>query len=156
IGGAPRGAPPRSAEMSKFDLAKTQILAELLAVAPDKRDEQWLQRFYATVPDASLLASNPQVEQGPDRLPHFQRAMPDARSFTPSCVTHVLDNCLQHGMGIALFDNARRKGEPAWVFTYGSLLSFKLYGAFDGDPNEPRPSGAAPAAASEESRKILT
>ena len=142
--------------MSKFDLAQTQILAGLLAVAPDKRDEQWLQRFYAAVPDASLVAGNPQVEQGPDGFPYFQLAMPDPGSFTPFCVTHVLDNCLQHGMGIALFDNARRNGEPAWVFTYGSLLSFKLYGAFDGDPNEPRSSGAAPEAASDESRKVLT
>jgi hypothetical protein len=142
--------------MSKFDLAKTQLLAELMAVAPDKRDEQWLQRFYAAVPDASLVAGNPQVEQGPDGFPYFQLAMPDPGEFTPFCVTHVLDNCLQHGMGIALFDNARRKGEPAWVFTYGSLLSFKLYGAFDGDPSEPRASSVAPEAASDESRKVLT
>ena len=142
--------------MSKFDLAKTQLLAELLAVVPEKRDEQWLQRFYAAVPDASLLAGNPQVEQGPDGFPYFQLAMPDAGTFTPFCVTHVLDNCLQHGMGIALFDNSRRKGEPAWVFTYGSLLSFKLYSAFDGDPNEPRSSGPASEPPSDESRKILT
>jgi hypothetical protein len=142
--------------MSKFDLAKTQILADVLAVATDKRDEQWLKGFYAAVPEASLVAGDPQIEVGPDGFPYFQLAMPNRGPFTPFCVSHVLDDCLKHGLGIALFDNASRTGDPAWVFTYGSLLSFKLYGAFDGDPDEPRLPAGAPAAASDESRKVMT
>jgi len=120
---------------SKFDLAKTQILQQLFAVDPERRDDAWRERFYAAVPDASLVAFEPQVEFGPDEFPYFHLAVPEPGPLTPFCVTHALDYCLEHGCGIAVFADARRAGPPAWVFSYGDLLSYRLYGRFDGDPS---------------------
>ena len=120
--------------MSKFDLAKTQVVAELFETPKDNRDEEWRRRFYAAVPDATLMSFDPQVNQGPDRFPYFHMAIPDPGPVTPFCVSHILDVVLDNGFGIAIFGDSSRSDAPQWVFTYGDLLSYSLYGNFDGDP----------------------
>ena len=114
--------------MPKFDLSKTAELAGLFASPPDRRDGAWIGRFYAAVPDASLISFPSQVEAGPDSFPYFQLAMPDPGPMTPFCVTHLLDYVLDKGFGIAIFGDSRRSKGPEWVFTYGDLLSYSLYG----------------------------
>jgi hypothetical protein len=42
---------------------------------PDN-DQAWIQRFYAAVPNATVLSYDPQVETGPDYFPYFQMAVP--------------------------------------------------------------------------------
>jgi hypothetical protein len=122
--------------MPQFDLEKTGALRALFAVAREKRSEAWIQQFYATVPDASLIGFQPQVQQGPDHFPYFQLAIPDPGPLTPFCVTHLLDYLLDNGYGIAIFGDASRTNHPEWVFSYGDLLSYSIYGRFDGDPAE--------------------
>jgi hypothetical protein len=122
--------------MPKFDLAKTQAVAQLFAEPQDRRDEAWRQQFYAAVPDATLMAFDPQVSQGPDQFPYFHLAIPDPGPVTPFCVTHLLDVVLDNGYGIAIFGDSTRSQAPEWVFTYGDLLSYSLFGRFDGDPAE--------------------
>jgi hypothetical protein len=56
---------------------------------------------------------------------------------TPFCITHLLDVVLDNGFGIAIFGDSSRSEDPEWVFTYGDLLSYNLFGHFDGDPAEP-------------------
>lgn len=122
--------------MSKFDLAKTGELAGLFRTSSDQRDDAWVQRFYAAVPDATLMGFDPQVQQGPDKFPYFQMAIPDPGPVTPFCITHVLDHALDNGFGAAIFAESSRSKGPEWVFSYGDLLSYSLYGRFDGDPAE--------------------
>ena len=121
--------------MPKFDLSQTQALVELFAVPGESRDPAWRRQFYAAVPDATLLSFEPQVAQGPDHFPYFELAIPDPGPVTPFCVTHLLDFVLDSGFGIAIFGDSSRSAGPQWVFTYGDLLSYSLYGDFDGDPN---------------------
>jgi hypothetical protein len=122
--------------MPKFDLAQTQAVAELFAEPRQTRDETWRERFYAAVPDASLMTFEPQVSQGPDEFPYFQLAIPDPGPLTPFCVTHLLDVALDNGLGIAVFGDSSRSESPEWVFSYGDLLSYSMFGHFDGDPAE--------------------
>lgn len=121
--------------MSKFDLTKTSELAELFATPRDRRDSSWMQQFYSAVPDATLVSFTPQVEFGPDQFPYFQMSIPAPGPLTPFCVTHVLDDVLDNGMGIAIFGDPNRENGPEWVFSYGDLLSYSLYGRFDGNPD---------------------
>jgi hypothetical protein len=122
--------------MSKFDLAQTEVLADLFAEARESRDQVWRQKFYTAVPDATLMAFDPQVNPGPDQFPYFHLAIPDPGPLTPFCVTHLLDDALDGGFGIAIFGDSSRTSDPEWVFTYGNLLSYSLFGDFEGDPAE--------------------
>jgi hypothetical protein len=132
--------------MSKFDLAKTGALAGLFATDREHRNESWIQQFYATVPDATLMSFDPQVQQGPDSFPYFHMAIPDPGPVTPFCVTHLLDYALDNGYGIAIFGDSSRSKHAEWVFSYGDLLSYSLYGRFDGDPAEIGRAGGNPEA----------
>jgi hypothetical protein len=127
--------------MPKFDLAQTQILAELFAEPREGRDDRWREQFFAAVPDATLMTFEPQVCEGPDEFPYFQLAIPDPGPVTPFCVTHLLDVALDNGLGIAIFGDSSRSEGPEWVFTYGDLLSYSLFGRFDGDSAERLASG---------------
>jgi len=122
--------------MSTFDLAKTQTLAALFAEPRETQDDAWRANFYDAAADASLMSFDPQVQLGPDQFPYFQVAIPDAGAFTPFSVSYLLDTVLQNGQGIAIFGDSSRANGPQWVFTYGNLLSFRLFGSFEGDPAE--------------------
>jgi len=130
--------------MPKFDLDQTALLADLFAVARENRDERWKERFYAAVPDATLMSFQPQVNAGPDYFLYFHLAIPDPGPLTPFCVSHILDFVLDNGFGIAIFGDSSRSPNPEWVFSYGDLLSFSLYGAFDAGSEHP---GSTPEAA---------
>lgn len=118
--------------MAKFDPDRTQELAALFGTERDQRDDGWRGRFYAAVPDATLMAFVPQVNQGPDQFPYFDLAIPDPGQVTPFCITHILNDCLNRGFGATVWLDSSREGGPEWVFTYGDLLSYSLFGNFDG------------------------
>jgi hypothetical protein len=118
-----------------FDLQKTSELAALFETPRESRDDAWIAQFYQAVPDATMMSFTPQVQQGPDHFPYFQMAIPEPGPLTPFCITHVLDYLLDNGLGIAMFGDATRANGPEWVFSYGDLLSYSLFGRFDGDPN---------------------
>lgn len=118
--------------MAKFDLDRTQEIAGLFDTEPDQRDDAWREQFYAAVPEATLMAFDPQVAQGPDMFPYFELAIPDPGPVTPFCITHILDDCLNQGFGATVWLDSSRSGEPEWVFTYGDLLSYHLFGNFAG------------------------
>jgi len=121
--------------VSKFDLDQTQKLTELFETPRENRDAPWQRSFYASVPDATLMSFDPQVNQGPDQFPYFHLAVPDPGPVTPFCLTHILDDVLDNGFGIAIFGDSSRANPPEWVFTYGDLLAYSLFGNFDGDPS---------------------
>jgi hypothetical protein len=115
--------------MPKFDLIKTQELADLLVVERDKRDAEWIRRFYEAVDDASMSTTADQVLQGPDGFSYFVLNMPaPRRNFEPFSVSHVLDFCLENSLGIVIDPQPE---PPEWVFPFGLLWSKKQFGKFD-------------------------
>jgi hypothetical protein len=119
--------------MAMFDLAKTEEVERLFAVAADQRDSAWRQRFYAAVGDASMAADHPQVANGPDGFPYFNLHLPPlGQAFETFCVNHVLEPCTENGFGCVIHDRA---GDTGWVFTYGNLWSQRIYATFDDTPD---------------------
>ena len=107
--------------MAKFDLNQTALLTELFTVDRAQRDVKWIQRFYEAIVDASMASLPKQTLQGPDGFPYFILNTPKAsESFTPFCISHILDFCLTHGLGVVINPAAN---PPDWVFTYGQLWS---------------------------------
>jgi len=122
--------------MEPFDLEQTRRLAELAAVPQHLRDNVWSENFRHAAINASLVSFNPQISNGPDSFPYFQLALPDPGPFTPFSIFHVMDHVLQVGAGVVIHSNARRDGQPLWVFTFGDILSYKMFGDFAGDPEK--------------------
>ena len=120
--------------MEIFDLEQTQRLALLMAVPQEKRDDAWCANFLLAVPNASLASFDPQIQTGPDTFPYFQLALPDPGPFTPFSIIHILNNVLQSGAGVAVHANLKRDQPPLWVFSFGDILSYSMFGDFRGDP----------------------
>jgi hypothetical protein len=120
--------------METLNPQMTQLLGVLLAVPAEGRDDTWCGNFLNIAPTASLASFDPQIQNGPDTFPYFQLAMPDAGAFTPFSIVHILEDCIENGVGAVIHTSMRREGAPAWVFTLGDLVSYKLFQDFNGDP----------------------
>jgi hypothetical protein len=118
--------------METFDLEQTRRLAALAAVP--QRDDAWCAQFLAVVPNASLAALDPQIQKGPDTFPYFQLAMPDPGPFTTFSIVHILNDALQNGCGVVVHSSIQRDQPPLWVFCFGDILSYSMFGDFRGDP----------------------
>lgn len=119
--------------------ANTQILANLLALPQEQRDDAWVGRFFAAVPDTPLQMLEPQIQLGPDGYPYFQLAIPAADDVPLCTLSQALDHCLDHGLGAVVFKSPGRADEPGWVFSYAHLFSYSLFRSFVGDPNQTPP-----------------
>ena len=137
--------------MAKFDLAQTQELTRLFTVPREERLDTWQQQLYAAAPDATLMCFDPQVSRGPDTFPYFDLAIPDPGPVTPFCITHLLDFLLENGLGCVIWGSSKREGPPEWVFTYGDLLSYSMFGRFEG----PMAQGGSPPEYVKEARQVL-
>lgn len=120
-------------------IAKTIELRDLFGVAPEQRDSAWRTKFYAAAPGAALVALDPRISDGPDTFPYFGLAMPATGTFTPFSIDYVLEFVLDRGAGIAMFGSPDRTVAPQWVFTYGDLVSYRLFGNFEVDSSDNRP-----------------
>jgi hypothetical protein len=120
--------------METFNLQLTGVLGVLLSVPQEGRDDSWCKNFLGSVPNASLASFEPQIQTGPDSFPYFQLAMPDAGAFTPFSVVHILNDCIENGVGAVIHTNTQRDEQPAWVFTLGDLLAYSLFQDFEGEP----------------------
>lgn len=115
--------------MPKFDLQKTQQVLDLFEINRDSRDEQWCERFYDAVVDASMSAPADRVLRGPDGFPYFVLNPPPAKqAFEPFCISHILQTCLDEGLGVVL---QPQPGPPQWVFPYGELWTLRTTGKFE-------------------------
>lgn len=105
------------------DLMKTGVLYELNSVPKEQRDDKWVATFYANIADASLVANDPQVFNGPDGFPYFSLSLPTpGKSFQAYVIRHVIEHTLKNGVGIVIEPNAQ---EPLWVFSYGDIVGFQ-------------------------------
>jgi hypothetical protein len=131
---------------------KTRIAAALLSQPVETRDEDWLARFYVVIPDARLVGLARSPVHGPDGFPYLQLAIADDAGS--SSLPRALDRCLDEGFGIAILADAN--GPAAWVFPYGDLLSYRLYGRFDGAPADPVPVRALDSVSDDDSVVLLS
>lgn len=124
--------------MPKFDLTKTQEVQELFATPREERDQNWRDRFFAAIVDASMSTPSNQVISGPDGFAYFVLNLPPvAQPFETFCVSHILDVCLENGFGVVIQPDAN---PPQWVFPYGRLWSLKELGKLQIEmPPQPAP-----------------
>lgn len=109
----------------------------LLQTPDSGRGPDWLVQFYAAVVDCSFADDTPQVFFGPDHFPYFSlNTPPTDRPFEAFCIRMVLEKLTEDGVGVAI--NRRGLGAD-WVFTYGDLLSLRMFGAFEIQSPTPRP-----------------
>lgn len=120
--------------METLDLEQTRKLVELAAAPQHLRNDIWSGKFLRSAANASLAALTPQIEDGPDRFPYFQLALPDPGSFAPVSIVAILDQVLQAGAGAVIHANVRRDQQPLWVFSFGDILSYAMFQDFAGDP----------------------
>lgn len=112
--------------MPQFDLEKTAAVAALFQVPREQRDADWIARFFAAVPDASMATSEQQVFRGPDGLPYFDLHLPEPeKPFETFCMTHLADHCTSNGFGIVFHPQDQ---PPQWVFSYGDLWHLRTHG----------------------------
>jgi len=113
------------------------MLDQLFRMNQPDRDDHWRREFYAAIPHSALAQRDPLVQKGPDTFPYLQLELANARPSAPAVtLAGLLDSALDQGFGMAIFDGAP-SSRPQWVFTYGGLLAYSLYGSFDGDVEEP-------------------
>ncbi len=118
--------------MKECDINKVQVLLDLFAIAQEKRDEEWREKFYANVVDASFRCETPQIFRGPDGFPYFSLLSPKPlKSFDSFCICNLVETATTNGFGIAI--NRRADGAD-WVFSCGDLLTLRLTGGFKTPP----------------------
>ncbi|GAB4579975.1 MAG: hypothetical protein Fur0022_27140 [Anaerolineales bacterium] len=105
------------------------IILSLLATPDDQRGPEWVAQFYAHIVDCSLTDDIPQVFFGPDHFPYFGLNTPPAdQPYQEFCIRSVLEKLTEDGVGVAI----NREGLNAeWVFSYGDLLTLRMFGVFE-------------------------
>jgi len=112
--------------MPKFDMNKTNELVALFRINHAKRDAKWRDAFYNAIVDASMVTGSKQVITAPDGFPYFVLQTPEPNTqIEPFCVSHILDHCLDNGLGIVINPFQEK---PDWVFRYGTLWHLKATG----------------------------
>ncbi|HEY4252353.1 MAG TPA: hypothetical protein VGM87_14165 [Roseomonas sp.] len=129
FGGA--GTPPPAAPAPPSQPA---ALAALFRTPRVGRDPRWIERFYAAVPDAPLAAVEPAFHRGPDGFPYRNLDLPPGRGGQATTLRASLDAILDAGQGAVILGGDTTT--PEWVFTFGDLLAFDLFGNFNGDPQD--------------------
>ena len=120
---------PAASPIVLGDLEKTQTISALLAVPREQRNEEWVTRFLADLPQASFRCGTPQLIAGPDGFPYFQLFVPQpGEEYQSYVIEEMIGGFLvERGYGVVLNPGA---GHPDWVLTYGDLLNYQLNGSF--------------------------
>ncbi len=122
------------------DINGARKLLELRAVPEGERGDDWLHELLETLPTAFLLRVAANAIHGPDNFHYIPLALlpPEGlkagEKISPASVISTMQECLELGCGIVIFNDRSAEGEPFWVLNYGRLQSLKSYGSFYGDP----------------------
>lgn len=129
---------PRERQVKTCDIEKVGVVSALLQTSPPERDRPWRRRFYASVADASFACASPQLFTGPDGFPYFALMTPEPyKAFDSFCLCNLTEKAIKDGFGAAI--NPSPAGVD-WVFSYGDLLTYQMFGTFvveDESPAEP-------------------
>lgn len=126
--------------MPECDITKTGVTLELLETPQDARDAAWRRKFYEAVATASFRCTEPQVAEGPDGFPYFGLLSPEPFvGFESFCISNLLETLTENGLGVAI--NPEPGGSADWVFSYGDVLTLRLFQSLDvsgaGTPTPP-------------------
>jgi hypothetical protein len=121
---------------ARFDLAGTNRLTELFAVARDQRDDAWFADFRRAAWNASVAVATPSVFAAPDGFPYLHLVLPQPNApFQSNCLSNLCATCAERGWGIAFF---AKDADPPQAVQYaiptGVLESLRSFGSWDGDP----------------------
>ena len=112
----------------RTSLQHTTYLSQLFEVAKELRDEVWIENFFNHVLDAALETMSDNVMLGPDSFPYVLLKMPAReKEFRPVSVRNFIDWAIEKGVGIVV---SGEEGYPEWVFSFGNLWSYKVFGSF--------------------------
>src|ERR1043165_10409 len=100
----PPGQVQKNVNRPECDISRTQVMVDLFAAAPDKRDDAWRKSFYENVQTASYACASPQVFRGPDGFPYFALHTPEPyKGFESFCIRNMKDDfLLEKGFGVAI------------------------------------------------------
>ena len=117
---------PVIALQGECDIEKTAVVAALLKIPRDKRDDSWYKSFYENVATASFQCSSPQVLTGPDGFSYFILKTPEInKPFESFCIKNMTAQFLLHnGWGVVF--NPQEDSSADWVFTYGNIVNYHL------------------------------
>lgn len=126
--------------MSLCNQAHLPTLRALLATPNSQRNNAWLEQFYAHIVDCSMTDDMPQVFFGPDHFPYFGLNLPpEDGPYKEFCIRSMLEKLTEDGVGVAI---GREGLNAQWVFSYGDLLTLRMFGTFE-TPTPEAGSGAA-------------
>jgi hypothetical protein len=105
-----------------------EVLAAHLAIDGEDRDAKWRHRFYDLIDTTPLAERDPRMIVGPDGFPYFALDLP--RGDAPGTVTvaALVEIATNRGFGIAI---APDDEGAAWVFTYGDLLTRRVFETYE-------------------------
>ena len=105
------------------------LINELLQTPDANRDDRWREGFFENVIDASFQMKEPPVIQGPDGFPYLALHSPDPyKGFEAFCICNLIEYVNTDGFGIVINPGLK---DPGWVFTYGELLTYRMFGVFE-------------------------
>lgn len=134
-------------------MAHNAELERLCNIERAKRDAAWGNALAAALSHERLTVCDPQIDPGPDGFPYFGLALEDGDDTTS--FADILHVCTEQAhCGLVLFPDAKRTGEPEWVFSLGDLWSLRMFDSIEGDPVDIADSESEPETP-DESREIL-
>src|SRR5688572_9058892 len=121
-----------------FDTADAAALAELFAVPRDRRDAQWIDRFWAAAWTAALALPDPPIAAGPDRFSYLRLHLPaQGMSYEANSLANLAPGLVEQGAGAAFFaDPAADMAAADYVVSMGVLDSILRFDDPGGDPAE--------------------
>src|SRR6266700_1829474 len=123
--------------MKECDVSKIDSIVDLFQIPDDQRDDHWKQHFYDAVIDASFACRDPQVFGGPDGFPYFALMTPEPfKAFESYCLCNLVEFATDDGFGVVI--NPTESGAN-WVFTYGDLVTLRMFNTFEVSPAEHPP-----------------
>lgn len=119
----------------------TDNLRKLHAVPDTKRDDDWYETLFDTLPQAHFALFSTEPQKAPDGFHYYYASLLDKDADLKSreivgLDDDTLEDCLTRGVGIVIFADAECRGNPVWILSYGELHSFYLHGNFSGDPED--------------------
>lgn len=104
-------------------------LRDHLSEPEEQRGAKWRHRFYDLVETACMRERDPRIFVGPDGFPYFALDVPDDDEEPgTTSVGDLLNVATERGFGIAISPSDE---EAAWVFTYGDLLTRRVFGSWE-------------------------
>ncbi len=118
-----------------MDIEQFKVLREvnkLLAVAPEQQTLEWEQDFFSRIIDAPLFPISREVMVAPDGFPYIPLKTNDEGVTEEAIlIRNIISVAVENGFGIAINPTGPEMIQVSWVFTYGDLVSFQLFGKFD-------------------------